>query len=125
MNPKEVDHNKSAAYENKNEGNSNMSLEFFKDDAKETTDDDNTIERKGRCNVCCWWVKASWNVEDSVSKIESVASTYNILDDLSKAAVKAALNDVLYQHSSNEGSENEVEDDGLPFAESIVIEVVG
>jgi hypothetical protein len=122
--PTEVIHKESNEDENENETNcSNVTSEFVNDDGKEESDDDTTIEENDTMSGVDSGVDDSKLHESD--KESSSSSSYNIPDDILKAAVQAALDDVLNQHTSNKGSDSDDEDDGRPFAESTDIEIVG
>jgi hypothetical protein len=86
-----VDHNESTADVNENESNSIESSQFCNDDAKEATDDERTIEEKDDVMSVVDESKHHEHVEDSGSKNERDATSYNIQDDVLKRLLKQHL----------------------------------
>jgi hypothetical protein len=122
--PTKVIHKESNEDENKNETNcSNVTSEFVNEDGKEESDNDTIIEENDTMSGVDSGVDHS-KPHESDEECDS-SSSYNIPDDKLKAAVQVALDDVLNQLTSNEGSDSDEEDDGRPFAESTDIKIVG
>jgi hypothetical protein len=107
--PKEENHKEPSADVNENKTNSNMSSELLKDDAKEAKDNDSIIEEKYEAMPIVDGSKNHENLVDSTSKNESGDSIYIIYHMIYSKL--PALDDVLNQHSSNKGNDNEEEYD--------------